>query len=304
MRLYNKYRWIANRLQTSQLQKLDNEKLDFSEQDLYHLDIGKRGNTLFLGFYSEEGIKLALEKYGVYKKLQKKGFKNIVTIVDTTDLYKHKLVFYNEKKHKDNLLVELVLRKEFFTLNMPFSCNQNGLSFEGLAIDWLLMQNPYGKFTKKKQPLPGQRFPGLGLSEVVVELLMIVCWRLNLKALINIPDHYHNALFYSKIFYYLDPNIQSQFLALMKAYKTYPLYKISWGIEWGCFVDLREEKEFKWLVGPQIVPFNNDLKEIFSSEKYRDYVHDKMNLFKFKFEEKKYIECRDRVQKETMEKCI
>jgi len=120
MRLYNKYRWIANRLQTSQLQKLDNEKLDFSEQDLYHLDIGKRGNKLFLGFYSEEGIKLALEKYGVYKKLQKKGFKNIVTIVDTTDLYKHKLVFYNEKKHKDNLLVELVLRKEFFTLNIIY----------------------------------------------------------------------------------------------------------------------------------------------------------------------------------------
>ena len=71
MKLSKKYFWIAKRLHTEQLQKISDTQFDLSETDMYNLNIGNRGIRLFLGYYSEEGLKLALNKYGVYKKLYK-----------------------------------------------------------------------------------------------------------------------------------------------------------------------------------------------------------------------------------------
>ena len=85
IKIRNKYWRIARRLQTEQLQRSRPEKYDFSEKDLFQLDIGKRGSSFFLGFYSEEGIKLALNKYGVYQLLAGRGFSDIYTEVDISD---------------------------------------------------------------------------------------------------------------------------------------------------------------------------------------------------------------------------
>ena len=302
--LRSKYWWIAKRLQTEQLQRSSSAQYNFTARDLFELDIGKRGGTFFLGFYSEEGLKLALDKYGVYHILKQRGFDKIITVVDTTDPYKHRIALYQEKKKKENLIVDLVVRKYFFTLNLPYESKYNGKNYTGLAIDWLLIQDVNAKFTQDKPRLPGQNYPGLGLSSVVLELLLIVCWRLNLAGIINIPNHYHNAYLYSKIFYYLNPSAQAKFTALKRYFKQYPLNKISWGIEWNCVWDITENKPFEWFVNNQIVPMHKDLHKVIRSLRYKYQVRREINNYKFAFDEQKYSECLNKFRGKNLEKCI
>jgi hypothetical protein len=304
MIFFNKFWRIAKRIQTEQLHQTEISDIDFSEKDLFQLNIGKRGSTLFLGYYSKEGINLAFHKYGIYKELAKKGFEDIVTDIDTSDPYKHKISLYHKIKNKDNLIIELVVRKIYFSQNMPWKCQVNGRSYEGLAIDWLLIQNILGTFNQRRPRLPGQKYPGLGFSPIVLELLLIICWRLNLVGLINVPDHYHNAYLYSRAFYYLDPDDQAIFLALKNKFDKYSLDKISWGIDWGCVIDLNCNQPFQWIAKKQIIPLEKELKSTFHSKRYREYIRDKEGTYNFAFDEKKYLECKSKVTDKNMEKCI
>ncbi len=263
-----KYWQIAKRLTTAQLQKETIDDRIINETDLFNLDIGRRGRNFFLGFYSLEGLKLAFEKYDVLKALKEKGFTDIIYDLDTSDPYVHRLTLFNEKKTKNDILIELVLKKYNVIIDMPFSTQLNGKCFETVAIEWMCLQNPYSDFTKKRPRLPGQRFPGLGLASKSVELLMIMSWRLNLAGLVNTPDHYHNAYLYSKIFYYLDPELQARLLAIARDLKGQSLDKIAWAIEWDAVNDLNTGKPLKWLAGKQIVPFNKELKKLFQFQIY------------------------------------
>jgi hypothetical protein len=300
----HKFWRIAKRLNKTNLQYRKVSNFDLSEDDLFNLDIGKRGGDFFLGYYSREGVKLALEKYGFYAELKNRGFENVITVIDTSDLYKHKITVFNKKKAQENLLVELVMRKSFFKLNLPFHHKYNGHCFQTLTIDWLAMQNPEAEFTVRRPRLPGQKYPGLRMSIIAVELLMITCWRLKLACLVNFPGHYHNAFLYSKIFYYLDPTAQAKYLAIKKAFKTYPLDKLSWGIDWGCVKDLNTNEIFTWIVSEQIVPVDDRLKKLFSGKKYKKYVNDKIKEYNFVFDEAKYQEIKKKITVTSMEKII
>jgi hypothetical protein len=300
----HKFWRIARRLHKKNLQQPKITDLDLSDSDLFNLDIGKRGGDFFLGYYSKEGVKLALEKYGVYAELKNRGFDNVITEIDTSDLYKHKISIFHEKKSQQNLLIEVVLRKSYFKMDLPFQSKLNGKCFRCLTIDWFSMQNPRAEFTPRRPRLPGQKNPGLGMSIIALELLMIICWRLNLAGLMNFPGHYHNAFLYSKIFYYLDPVAQAKYLALKKAFKTFPLDKISWGIDWGCVKDMKSDSTFTWMVSEQIIPVDERLKKLFTGKKYKKYVNDKIKEFKFSFDETKYQEIKKKISVTSMERII
>lgn len=303
-RIFNKYWWIAKSLRTNQLQRKTSEELSFSESDLFITDISQRSGNYFLGYYSKDGMNLALKKYGVFSLLKKNGFKNLITKIDTSDNYKHKLAIYFEKQDLNHLLIEVVLRKEHININMPFDNSYQNKKIEALTIDWMCMQNPQIGFNSEKPRLPGQKFPGLGFSKVAVELLLNMNWRLNLAGLVNIPEHYHNAKFYSKIFRYVNPETQAKFVALTRAMKNIPIDKVSWAIEWGCVIDKASNKPLVWIVDKQIVPMDIELRKLFQSSDYKNFVNIQKKKFDFELNEELYEESKRKKSRKKMEKLV
>ena len=288
IKIPRRYQRIARLLTTAELQEPDSSEALLSEKDLFELNIGARSDGLFLGFYSKKGLINALTRYSIVKSLNELGFHDLIFEINTNDPYIHRLVIYDSKKASNRLLIEAVLRRRTVEIQMPFRTSLNGRHYETLAIEWLCMQNPEKSFSKKRPQLPGQQFPGLGMASKAVEILLITAWRLHLAGLLNTPDHYHNAYLYSRIFYYLNPDHQAWFEALKRDLKNYPLHVVSWAIEWNLVIDKKQGKPLEWIAGQQIVPLNRNLKKLFASKEYRNYVRGKSKSFKFSLDYDKY----------------
>ncbi len=284
-RLNKKYWQIAKRLSTAQLQLDSYDDAYITDMDLFNTESGGRGHNFFLGFYSHKGFELIVRKYGILKTLEEIGFKNVEYKIDTSDLYIHKVTFYDKKR----MLIEAVLKRESKTLDLPFYPKADGKRITILSIEWLSMQNPDADFSIERPRLPGQQYPGLGLASRAVELLMIAAWRLKLAGLVNKPQQYHNAFLYSKIFYYLNPEHQAKLMAISRDTKRYPLNKTAWAVEWGALIDEVENKPFVWSASEQIVPLDIELKKAFNSWEYRRLVKKLSEKYKFRIDEDKYI---------------
>jgi len=284
----NRYWNIAKRLSTTQLQRELDSSLDLSDDDFFKVDIGKRGHNYFLGYYSKPGMEFVLKKYGVYKELSKKGFRNIDLVLDTADPYKHRLTLYDIKNNDRRMVVELILKKSIIKVEMPFETEINGTDHETLAIEWLCMQNPGQPFTKKRPQLPGQNYPGLGLASDTVQLIMISAWRLRMSALVNIPDHYHNAFLYSRIFRYIDPRDEGRLMAMIRDMQKFDLSTVAWAIQGGAIIDKNTGDPLKWFISQQILPFDERLIKLFESKEYYNAINDEANLYKFEIDKKKY----------------
>jgi hypothetical protein len=284
----NRFWNIAKRLSSNQLQRESESNLNLSDNDFFKIDIGKRGHNYFLGYYSKSGMELVLNKYGVYKELAKKGFKNIDLVLDTADPYRHRLTLYDITYNRRRMIVELILKKSVIQVEMPFKSELNGTNYETIAIEWLCMQNPDQPFSKKRPQLPGQNHPGLGLASKTIQLIMISAWRLRMSALLNIPDHYHNAFLYSRIFRYINPKDEGRLIAMIRDTKKYDLATVAWAIQGEAIVDKNTGDPVKWFISQQILPFDERLIKLFESKEYHKAIDNEAALYKFELDMHKY----------------
>ncbi len=253
---------ISRRLTTHQLRRLQEKEVALGYDNLFQRDDSQQGSSYFLGYYSPSGIQYALEKYGLFQVLKDKGFQDIKLTINTKDPYKQRIAIHFEKKDLDHLIGELVVKRRHITIYPPFPSLIYGRNFEVIAVEWLSMQNPLSKFTTDKPILPGQKFPGLGLGEMVMEILVIMCGRLRTAGLLNTPEHFHNAQMYSTHFRYLDPVEEGKRLAIIRDLLShFTLSEVSWAIDLGC-VD-ENNQLFQWHGADQIIPLDRDLKEYF-----------------------------------------
>lgn len=258
---------ISRRLTTHQLRRLQEKDVALSYDELFGGGAANQKSPYFLGYYSPAGIEYALEKYQFFEAFRRLGFNELKLSINTDDPYKQRIAIYYEKKIPAHLLGELVLKRKHITVYPPFPSRIHGRTFELIAVEWLCMQNPRGKFSPERPRLPGQKFPGLGMGEEVMELLIIMCGRLRTAGLLNVPEYFHNAHMYTPQFKYLDPMYAGKRQAIARdLLPKYSLSEVSWAIDFGCV--LENGKPFKWFVADQIIPLDRDLKEYFNSKDY------------------------------------
>ena len=283
-----RYRHIYNKLTNFELQINDDSDRLISQDDIFGELEKKNRPRLLLNFYSEDGIQRALEEYGIFNSLKKRGFKDFIFCLDTDDPYLHKFRAYFDEKSADHLLCEVYLRKKTMTARPIFKSSIAGEEFTFIVIEWLLLQDPTSPFSPHRPPLPGQKFPGLKIGRKVLNIFMNMCIRLKTDGLINIPEHYHNAAFYSRHFSYFNPETEGYFRAIRRDLANQGLNTITWAMEWDCVVEAKSGNTWKWITDDQILPVSPKMESYFKSKAYKNSVEEYSQKVKFFIDDDEY----------------
>lgn len=270
-KISKKKQLISKKLTPQQLTQIHEDDVELDVGDLINREPHKRSAQFFLGYYSKSGVKLALEKYGVFEALEKRGFKDLQIEVNTADPFQQRLCIFSKRKAKSNILVEIILKRKHLTTYTPFPSKIYGRNFEFLSVEWLTMQNPRAEFMPDRPRLPGQNYPGLREGRSAVELLSLACKRLGLAGILNVPEYFHNAQMYSKTFHFLNPENEGKRRAIARdLLKDQNLADTSWAIDAECVKE--NKKLFQWFATELIMPLDQDLQKYFSSTAYKNHI--------------------------------
>jgi hypothetical protein len=217
---------------------------------------GVRARTRFLGFYSPQGLELALERSGLLDRVRARGFSHLTLDLDLDnpggETVRLKSAGWSAP------LIELRARVD--RGSVP--------EMAVLRVEWLLLQDPRARFTPERPRLPGQRLPGLGLLPDVTALLVVACERLHLDGLVFVPAHYHTAAQGRRILRFLSPGHEGLFRALQAALTPFPLAEASAAVEEGRVVDAATGEALAWPPMLMVLPVAERLKAKLEGEDY------------------------------------
>ncbi|MBN2694473.1 hypothetical protein JXR93_07410 [bacterium] len=264
--------------------KLDNIRKKLSPYLLtYNPNLGDKlslkdleeSSPKFLNFYSIYGIDLALDRYGIKNYLSKIGIKKLFYKIKTEN-YTHTLSIYDTPDFKNPMIFQVIITLNKSLCFEDFRCNS-------LVIEWMTLQNYHKSFKIGKYPLPGQNYPGLGIGHIAFEMIIQIAKRLKLNYIVNTPDHFHNAVIYSKYFYFKRASDLAIIRNLISEYPTLNLAILSWLVTEEAVVFKHNHEVLKWDPDYMITPISpcKNLKKYFSSSEYRKNYQDAISKYSF-----------------------
>ena len=236
-------------------------------QDLAAL--GGESPGLFLGRFDAEALRAELADAGLLSALAERGYPEVV-IGTQTGAGEHRLSI--RPRHGRVSLVDLRLSESASPVEEPRGREHGIQVLSLLTIRWLSLQHPKGRFTRERPRLPGQRYPGLGLAKPVVLRLLRWARAWGKDGLANVPQYYHNAVFYSPIFRFLAPARQGLFEALRRDLARLPVARASAVVESGRVVPAAGGEPFVWTPAEMVTPLTAPLVAYLASPGYQDPV--------------------------------
>ncbi|MFH1463931.1 MAG: histone deacetylase [Pseudomonadota bacterium] len=178
------------------------------------------GSPRLLGYYSAEGLELALWTYGFLPHLRRLGYDRFQVGIDRASAGE-RLRLSGDHGGERCLLLESVLER--VTLDRD----------PMLYVNWLSLRDPRASFSALRPRLPGQEFPGLGLAREAGQLLARMARRLELKGVAFRPAWFHVAYTARHHFRFLDPGVQGRFEALVRDLGHLPLLTVTTAVAEG-----------------------------------------------------------------------
>lgn len=237
-----RYRYIASFFDPSELSGgSEGDEFGFTEEDLFLPGWSGHRETRFLSFYTRNGLELVLERSGFFDRLRNLGYAhpNLELHLEEAG---HTLRVFGDPERRE-LLCELRLQRDRRTF----------AGFELLSVEWLLLQNPRGAFSRKRPALPGQKHPGLGLLDDVVALLIVACDRLHLDGLVFVPSQFHIAAYGRSHMKFVRPATQRRFEALLELTEGHDLAAASRAIAEGRVRDEDDGEVVRWIPEPMVL---------------------------------------------------
>ncbi len=226
-------------------------------------------NRLF-GRFGPGELRKLLDMSGLLAGLSERGYPDPILRLSCADPSDQRICLYAGEETRDRLLLEARLQLVPFHPRRPIGPFTEGASFRMLVIHWLVLSSPDGTFTVDRPRLPGQEKPGLGLLNPTLALLKEFSRELPVDGVLDVPDHFHTALFYSRAFRYLDPEAEGRFLAIARDLAGVPLALASDAIREGCLVDRNTEAPTPWPVAEQVIAMRGPLFRFLRSHAYRE----------------------------------
>lgn len=254
-------------------------------------------SNCFLGIYDEEQIMRILDKVGIIGILHKRGYRNLIISISRHDNYTSRLYVNFDTLEKETRLIELIVREGIFR---PKECFVDGFDFaEGLSmllIEWLALQDPKALYNPGKPRLPGQLYPGLGGLKNMQGMLYSFGTTMGKDAIIDIPEFYHSAVIYSRMYSEIYSRMYSLFSprdagvlqSMMRDLHDSPLAEVSFAITCDCLLNAGTGEKVQWRPSEQIYPISKKLKRYVEHKQYHGIVEETMNDLKFCLDWDKY----------------
>jgi hypothetical protein len=252
----------------------------------------------FLGMYDEKQIMDMLTKAGMVKILYKRGYRDLVINISQQDNYTYRLyVDFASKEEENTRLIELIVREGIFRPKKTFVQGfdfEEGLSM--LLIEWLALQDPRSVFSDERPRLPGQAYPGLGGLKNMQSLLYDFGKATGKDAIIDIPEYYHAAVIYTRLYSeiyslaysFFSPIDSGQLQAMIRDFKGVSLADVSFAVTFDCLLNARTGEPAYWKPSEEIYPISRKLHKYFNLKEYKDIVHETMNELSFTMDWDKY----------------
>jgi hypothetical protein len=226
-------------------------------------------NRLF-GRYGPVELRDLVVATGLLAGLSERGYPEPVLRLSCADPSDQRICLYAGEETRERLLLEARLQLVPFHPRRRIGPFTEASSFRMLVIHWLVLSSPDGTFTVDRPRLPGQEKPGLGLLNPTIALLKAFARELSVDGVLDVPDHFHTALFYSRAFRYLDPEAEGRFLAIARDLSGVPLALASEAIREGCLVDRTTGASTPWPTAEQVLALRGPLSRFLRSASYRE----------------------------------
>lgn len=242
------------------------------ESELLFELTGENPENRLFGRYSPAELRERIGASGLLAGLSERGYPDPILRLSCSDPADQRICLYAGEEVRDRLLLEARLQLAPFHPRRPIGPFSEESSFRMLVIHWLLLSSPDGTFTIDRPRLPGQEKPGLGLLYPTIGLLKTFSRELLVDGVLDVPDHFHTALLYSRsrAFRYLDPEAEGRFLAIARDLSGIPLALASDAILEGCLVDRTTEAPTPWPVAEQVMALRGPLRRFLRSPSYRE----------------------------------
>jgi hypothetical protein len=230
---------------------------------------GENPKNLLFGKLDEEAIRRRLSAAGLMEGLARLGYRDPILALECEDPSDQRIRLFAGEASRERLLLEARLELRVYALGKPTGPFGEGASFRMMTIHWLSLSDPERPFSPARPRLPGQQKPGLGLLAESLSLLKTLGKEFSLDGVLDVPDHFHTALFYSRAFRFLEPEREGRFLAIARDLKGVPIALASEAISMGCLVDSASSMPARWEPAEQVMSLRGDLRRYMQSSAYR-----------------------------------
>jgi hypothetical protein len=232
----------------------------------------------FLGRFDKAALERELESAGILAALEQRGFPKVRLRLDAWEA-EHRMRVLSARG--DEPLVELRATEMTVVVDEPVLRDQGVELLYVLAVRWLSLQNPGKPFKPERPRLPGQRHPGLGISRRFYGRLMTWAHEWGKDALLNFPEYYHNAVFYSSMFRFASPARQGRFEALRRDLASLPVCDASAAVAEGRVTQDPPGPPLHWEAAEMLAPVTDSVKKALDSEAYADAVREARESVRF-----------------------
>ncbi len=256
-RLDPRFERLARQLTWLELRRPDADDELAGEEEL-----SPRGRA-FVDTYSVAGLRTVIDHYGLHAKLEARGLGDYDLVVTEEDPFHHRLELVVRGDVPDGADRHVMdLRLHLGRLKSPRAeSSENAEGFDVIVIEWLLMQNPRGTFTRERPRLPGQRHPGTGFGNDVAQLLVLMCRRITRAGLVVVPERFHLAELYARGGWLAPSAAGDRLIDEVKLAEPGLSFAVrAWAMERGCVFD-EDGARVVYVPEERVLPIVDDLEK-------------------------------------------
>ncbi len=260
------------RARQSDKQDANDKRIDLSQLDPIELneDLGggplvrsPDGEVRIFGKYAETEITELMDWSGIFEGIKDKGYDNMrIELQYLSDMDQRIFI-----KERDEVLVHIRLKLSHFRFRLHPGAPQKKL----LYIDWLMTRHPRSRHVRPDRLFPGQDLPGLGIFAQIQDFITNLTLGVGARGAFNIPEYFHDALLFHRVFSFYDPAREVVFRALIRDLRKHGAREISRGLSEGRVINA-ENQVVRWTPGEMISAIDPELEELLWTPDYHTKV--------------------------------